>query len=149
MLRPRSVPTAIARFRWALPIALTCLTVAAADATVPAATDAGLRAGAAAVNITPPLGEPIVGGFHPFPATHVHDELHARCLVLDDGATKIALVICDLLGIHRSVSDEARRIIAAETGIPRENVLISATHTHSATTALGGVGDERFKPTLD
>jgi neutral ceramidase len=111
--------------------------------------DAGLRAGAAAVNITPPLGEPIVGGFHPYPATHVHDELDARCLVLDDGSTKLALVVCDLLGIHRSVSDEARRLIMAETGIPVENVLISATHTHSATTALGGAGNERFNPELD
>src|SRR5437660_11777200 len=46
------------------------------------------RAGAATSNITPPLGSPIVGGFVPFPATHVYDELHARCLVLDDGAGK-------------------------------------------------------------
>jgi len=30
------------------------------------------RAGAATSNITPPLGSPIVGGFVPFPATHVH-----------------------------------------------------------------------------
>jgi putative membrane-bound dehydrogenase-like protein len=111
--------------------------------------DSGLHAGAATVNITPPLGEPIVGGFHPYPATHVHDELHARCLVLDDGSTKLAIVVCDLLGIHRSVSDEARRLIKAETGIPGENVLISATHTHSATTALGGAGNERFDPELD
>ena len=35
------------------------------------------RAGAATSNITPPLGSDIVGGFAPFPATHVHDELHA------------------------------------------------------------------------
>jgi len=114
-----------------------------------AAEPGGLRAGAAAVTITPPLGEPIVGGFHPFPASHIHDDLHARCLVLDDGTTRLALVVCDLLGIHRSVSDEARRFIAAETGILPEQVLISATHTHSATTALGGLSNERFKPTLD
>ena len=25
----------------------------------------------------------------------VHDELHARCLVLDDGSTKLAIVVCD------------------------------------------------------
>ena len=87
---------------------------------------AGLRAGAAAVNITPPLGETIVGGFHPFPASHIHDELHARCLVVDDGNIKLAFVICDLLGIHRSVSDEARRCIQKELGIPWENILIAA-----------------------
>src|SRR5688500_18245281 len=69
------------------------------------------RAGAATSNITPELGLKIVGSFAPFPAKHVHDELHARCLVLDDGKTKLALVVCDLLGFHPSVSREARRLI--------------------------------------
>lgn len=95
------------------------------------------RAGAATSNITPPLGEPIVGGFAPYPATHVHDELYARCLVLDDGNTKLALVVCDLLGFDRQVSDHARELIQKELGIPPANVLISATHTHSASSALG------------
>ena len=36
------------------------------------------RAGAATSNITPPLGESIVGGWQPIPATNIHDELHAR-----------------------------------------------------------------------
>src|SRR4029450_8035965 len=49
------------------------------------------RAGAATSNITPPIGGNIVGGFSPAPSTHIHDELHARCLVLDDGKTKLAL----------------------------------------------------------
>jgi hypothetical protein len=96
-----------------------------------------LRAGAATSNITPPLGQSIIGGFAPFPSTHVHDELHARCLVLDDGSTKLALVVCDLLGMHRLVSEEARRLIEKQTGIPPARVLISATHTHSASSALG------------
>ena len=101
-----------------------------------------LQAGAATSNITPPLGMDIVGGFAPLPSKHVHDELHSRCLVLDDGQTKLALVVCDLLGLHRNVSDEARRLIEAETGIPSSHVLISATHTHSASSAMG---QDRFK----
>jgi hypothetical protein len=40
-----------------------------------------LKAGAATSNITPPIGQNIVGGFSPASSTHVHDELHARCLV--------------------------------------------------------------------
>lgn len=96
-----------------------------------------LRAGAAMSNITPELDSKIVGGFVPFPASGVHDELHARCLVLDDGKTKIALVVCDLLGFHRSMSIEARRLIEDATGIPPSHVAISATHTHSAASALG------------
>lgn len=96
-----------------------------------------LRAGAATSNITPEIGREIIGGFVPFPSTHIHDELHARCMVLDDGSTKLAIVVCDLLGISRVVSDDARQLIAERHGIPREHVLISATHTHSAASALG------------
>jgi neutral ceramidase len=99
---------------------------------------APLMAGAATSNITPELGGEVVGGFAPYPCTHIHDELHARCLVLDDGKTKLALVVCDLLGLHRSVSVKAREWIEAETGIPAANVMISGTHTHSAVNALGG-----------
>ena len=106
------------------------------------ATAGPLKAGAATSNLTPPLGDNIIGGFVPFPATHVHDDLHARCLVLDDGTTKLAIVVCDLLGIHRSVSEEARELIQEKTGIPPACVLITATHTHSATSALG----DRAKP---
>ena len=46
------------------------------------------RAGAATSNITPPLGASLNGGMSDRTATHIHDELHARCLVLDDGKTQ-------------------------------------------------------------
>ena len=49
----------------------------------------------------------------------------------------MAFVVCDLLGMHRSVSAEARKLIAEATGIPPERVMISCTHTHSAANALG------------
>ena len=78
----------------------------------PAAAQA-FQAGAATSNITPPLGRDIIGGFCPSPSTHVHDELHARCLVLDDGQDALAFVVCDLVGIHDLVCDEARKLIAA------------------------------------
>lgn len=116
-------------------VLLLTLGAGAAFAAAPAA--ARLQAGAATSNITPPIGSLRVGGFAPYPTEHVHDELHARCLVLDDGKTKLALVVCDLLGLHRSVSIEARRLIQEATGIPPENVMVSATHTHSAGSALG------------
>lgn len=103
----------------------------------PEAPKPGLQAGAATANITPQIGLPIVGGFTPSPSKHIHDELHARCFVVDDGERRVALVVCDLLGMHRSLSDEARRLITEKTGIPKENVMISCTHTHSASSALG------------
>ncbi len=107
------------------------------NAIATAQTKKGLRASAVKVDITPPLGGSIVGGFRPYPATNVHDRLHARCLVLDDGKTKLVFVVCDLLGIDRLVSDDARSLVEKRLRIPKANVLISATHTHSACSALG------------
>ncbi|MEZ6136278.1 MAG: neutral/alkaline non-lysosomal ceramidase N-terminal domain-containing protein [Pirellulaceae bacterium] len=95
------------------------------------------QAGAATTNITPPLGEMIVGGWTPLPADEVHDELHAKCIVLDDGQDKVAMVICDNVGIPREVFDRAKRLIEEKTGIPSSHQLMAATHTHSATTARG------------
>ena len=115
-------------------LVVTCLTQYLVLDSVSAAS---LRAGAATSNITPPIGADVIGGFVPFPSTHVHDELHARCLVLDDGRTKLALVVCDLVGFHHDISTEARKLIASACGIPPECVLISATHTHSASSAWG------------
>lgn len=103
----------------------------------------GFRAGAATSNITPALGGLIVGGFRPFPAEHVHDELHARCLVLDNGQTRLALVVLDLLGAAQAVFDEARRLVAAETGLPGGHLFVSCTHTHSA---VGALGENRYDP---
>jgi neutral ceramidase len=96
-----------------------------------------LTAGAAISNITPPLGELIVGNWVPVPATHVHDELHARCLVLDDGETRVAIVVADNVGIPRRVLDEAKRLTRERSSVPVDRILISSTHTHSATTASG------------
>ena len=121
---------------------IACLTSTALMAATPPM--AVFRAGAATSNITPPLGAEIVGGFVPFPSTHVHDELHARCLVLDDRKTRLALVVLDLLGIDHCVSLEARKLIEKEAGIPASNVLISAVHTHSAGGALGTPISSRF-----
>ena len=95
------------------------------------------RAGAATSNITPPLGELIVGGFQPFPAQRVHDELHARSVVLDDGNTQLAIVLCDNVGIPVEVFDLAKQQLQESINLPPSHVLLASTHTHSATTARG------------
>ena len=93
------------------------------------------RAGAAKGNITPELGNAIVGNFLTSPANHVHDDLWARCLALEEGTTRVAFVVCDLLQFGRDVSDDARRLVQEETGMPAGNILVSAVHTHSGTSA--------------
>ncbi len=98
-------------------------------------TPSPLRAGASTSNITPSLGAEIVGGWKPLPSTRVHDELHARSLVLDDGRTRLAFVVVDNVSVDREVFDEAKRQIHAATGLPIGHMLMSSTHTHSATSA--------------
>jgi hypothetical protein len=112
-----------------------CSLIAAAVNAAPVAP--GFRAGAATSNITPPLGRPIVGNFIAPLSTNVHDELHARCLVLDDGRTKLALVVLDLLGTEVTMCAEVRKLIEKQVGIPANHVLISAVHTHSASSTGG------------
>ncbi len=90
------------------------------------------RAGADRADITPDLGTPIPGGFAPPPATFIHDPLFVKALVLDDGTTRIAIVVCDIAALPLAVCDEAKRLVQAQTGVPVSHVLISATHTHSA-----------------
>lgn len=100
---------------------------------------AGLKAGAAVTDITPsqfPVNMP--GGHNANMATGVHDPLSARALVLDDGKTKVVWVVIDHLSVPRKVSAEAKEIASKATGIPVENMLVSATHTHTGV----GAADE-------
>ena len=117
---------------------ITCLLVAlvpvaAARAADRPASKPVLRAGAAAVDITPkvfPLNMP--GGFSPKMAASAHDPLHARALVFDDGETTVAMVVVDNLGVSPETIDEAKAIASKATGIPTDRMLLCATHTHSA-----------------
>jgi neutral ceramidase len=91
-----------------------------------------LRAGAAAVDITPtqfPMNMP--GGFSANQAEKAHDPFHSRALVLDDGQTTLAMVVVDVLGAGPEVLNEAKAIAAQQTGMAPDNMLICSTHTHS------------------
>jgi len=77
------------------------------------------------------------GGFSDRKATSAHDPLHARCLVLDDGTTKLAIVVVDSCMMPRELIDAAKALASKKTGIPTTNMMISATHTHTAPTVTG------------
>jgi len=95
------------------------------------------KAGASVSNITPFLGKPLAGNGSPTLTHNVHDELHARALVLDDGVTRFALVVCDSSGISHTICEQVRESIGANKAIQilPENVMVSATHTHSGPAA--------------
>ncbi|MEY9842169.1 neutral/alkaline non-lysosomal ceramidase N-terminal domain-containing protein [Streptacidiphilus sp. EB103A] len=89
---------------------------------------ARLRVGAARTDITPQD----LTGLHPMgrPFERVHDPIHLRALVADDGTTEVALISLDL--VEAGDMTPVRRRIEAELGIPFDHIVITATHTHSA-----------------
>lgn len=111
-----------------------------------------LRAGAFAIDITPtwfPVSS--AGSMTHRTAERAHDPLHARCLVLDNGETKIAIVTCDSCMIPREIYDAAKTAASKSTGIPSDHMLCSATHTHTAVTTaptFQSLVEENYLPFL-
>jgi hypothetical protein len=85
-----------------------------------------LRVGATRVDITPPA-DPA----HPPPGKYAHEKLYVRAIVLDNGSARAALIGADQGGLFEAVWQAASKQIAAELNCPVENIVMSATHTHS------------------
>ena len=104
---------------------------------VPCATAAekgALRAGAARIDITPSENTPLpMAGYSGRQDGHqgVRDHLYVRAIVVDDGSTQAALVGTDAIFIDHATWEALARRIEKETGIPQEQILLSATHTHA------------------
>jgi hypothetical protein len=90
-----------------------------------------LKVGTAKVNITPPLGCQMAGyAGRDRGSETIADELYAKALVFDDGASQAAIITNDLIGMQSSFVERVRSMIESETHIPAENVMISCSHTH-------------------
>ncbi len=101
-----------------------------------------MKAGAAAVDITPPVGTALDGySGRKDVSLGIHDPLYARALVLEEGDQRVALVVCDLIGIGRGLAQRARELIAGRPGIPPSHVMVSATHTHAGPAGVRGAGE--------
>lgn len=106
-----------------------CLLVCGAVAADAEAADS-FAAGAAVVSISPDKPLPVSGGMGaPRPSTGRRGELTARAVALRNGDTTIVIAAVDLLGFPSVLGDRVRAKIA---NVPAENILIAATHTHSA-----------------
>jgi neutral ceramidase len=118
-----------------------------------AAPDRGrLRAGAARIDITPAEDAALpMDGYGGRVAGHkgIHDRLYVRAVVVDDGERQAAILSCDLLFVEQELWERVAPRLSRETGIPRDSILMAATHTHSAPTVVGPIGSEfleRWKP---
>ena len=123
-----------------------------APASLPAAPSVSpvFRAGADRSDITPELGTELPGSFTKSVfGERVHDPLHVRTLVLDDGSNRIAIVVCDNVGLPLSVCDQAKKWTTELTGLPASHIVMAATHTHSAGSAWRSSGSESITQVLD
>src|SRR5438067_2231879 len=106
-----------------------------------------LKAGAAKRRVTPPEWVPYLtssGNATIAPFKGVHDDLHARALVLDNGQQALAVLAVDSIGYDNSIlgpgrdfTRELRERVAAKTGLRPEAIMLAATHTHSAPETVG------------
>ncbi len=96
---------------------------------------AAFRAGIAVRNVTPDPLLPVSGGVGAsHPTTKKEGELTVRALVFEQDGTRVAIVSADFLGFPAALGNLVR---SAVKGISPENILIGATHTHSAPDCYG------------
>ncbi len=91
--------------------------------------------GIAVRTVTPDPLLPVSGGVGASkPTTRKQGELTVRALVFQSGTNRLAIVSADFLGFPALLGNQVR---AAVNGIPPQNILIGATHTHSAPDCYG------------
>lgn len=92
---------------------------------------AAMRIGFAKMDIIPPLGTEL-GGYAGYrPCRGVHDALHCRAVVLEQGNTRYGLIQLELMCVDEALS---ARIAGAvrKLGIGEEHLLVCAIHSHAA-----------------
>ncbi len=85
-----------------------------------------LRAGAARIDITPDPAS------LPASSQGILDPLYARAIVLESGASRAAMITVDAGSVPDAVWQSVTQQLQKDFGIPPANVLLTATHTHSA-----------------
>jgi hypothetical protein len=106
-------------------LAVVCL----ATCTAVAQDNTGLRAGTAVVDISPTVF-PIQ--LRSGPSDYVHDPLYVRAIALENGQGRAVIAVVDAIGVGRELCDQAKTQVAERTGWKPSEMLICATHTHSA-----------------
>jgi neutral ceramidase len=130
----------IFKANWSLRVAFAAvLLLAAGSAYSQTSTSGRLRAGAAKVDITRESDLAL-------PTDVIRDHVFTRVILVDDGSTCALLVNVDTAHFDDGLLQETITKAAAATGCPAQNIVISATHTHSATTGARDVTPDSFAP---
>jgi Neutral/alkaline non-lysosomal ceramidase, N-terminal len=92
-----------------------------------------MNAGAAEIDITPDFAVDLSGfALRTQPSTGVLESIFARALYLADGGEKLLWIACDVVALERDFVERFRAWARAQLKLEPRQVLLSATHTHSA-----------------
>jgi hypothetical protein len=95
-----------------------------------------LKAGASKRIITPSMNVYLAGLAENRISTGAHDDIYARCMMIDDGNTVMGIVSLDIIGLPMHYVVKIRQTLK-ENGINGENILLTCTHQHSGPDTLG------------
>ena len=106
---------------------------------LPVVQPAPVEVGFGKASVTPPLGTPLAGygDRHGKPSVGVHDSLFARAFAIKAGNQEFVMVSGDFLLVPIQLADSVMARIEPVLGLTREQILFSATHTHSGPGAWG------------
>jgi len=89
-----------------------------------------MKAGFSTVDITPPLGSEVPGGFGKSFLWDMHDPLHVKAAVFENNRVRVALVGVDCLSLKASTVRAGREMAEKISGIPSNHIMVAASHTH-------------------
>ena len=115
-----------------------------------------IKVGVGETVITPKENVQMAGFARSQVSTGVHDDLHARSLAIEGtNGSSVVLMTVALVGLSEDFGKRIREGVAAKTGIPAENIIVSCTHTHAGPSVgrdedLGGTPDasKKYPPFL-
>lgn len=90
-----------------------------------------LYCGMSELEITPSLGSSIPGYFMDRKSTGIMDPLFAKAWVVESKEQAVAFVVLDTILVTSKLTEDIRRRVGEFTPVPPENVMVSATHTHT------------------
>ncbi len=100
-----------------------------------------LKCGFYEVDITPPLGCSIPGYFRVRRAENILERLYAKAAVISDGDTEIAILVLDQVSVEYNMWKSIVKRVKQFAEIPSDNLIICATHAHTAGPMPGRAGN--------
>lgn len=109
-----------------------------------------LLAGAAIIDVTPQ--KPMF--LHGYPHVErtsegTHDPLFASAMIIDDGKNQIGFCAVDVIFITKEITARVREQVQKATGIKGDNLMVSASHTHSGPVIFSDIFYDPVVPKAD